>query len=95
VRGSPIKRRTEVKNTLLIGRIEGSKAPIQTHTPLIRYFINDIGRNLPRHLAWGAAEVPPKTAAPVVYLLTWEQSSGCTGSRPTSRRRPPPAQHYL
>ena len=26
-----------------IGRIEGSKKPIETHTPLIRYFINDIG----------------------------------------------------
>jgi hypothetical protein len=43
VSGSPIKRRTEVKNTLPIGRIEGSKKPIETHTPLIRYFINDIG----------------------------------------------------
>ena len=43
--GSPIKRRTEVKNTLPIGRIEGSKKPIETHTPLIRYFINDIGHN--------------------------------------------------
>ena len=32
----------EVKNTLPIGRIEGSKTPIETHTPLIRYFINDI-----------------------------------------------------
>jgi hypothetical protein len=42
VSGSPIKRRTEVKNTLPIGRIEGSKKPIETHTPLIRYFINDI-----------------------------------------------------
>jgi hypothetical protein len=42
VSGSPIKRRTEVKNTLPIGRIEGSKTPIETHTPLIRYFINDI-----------------------------------------------------
>jgi hypothetical protein len=42
VSGSPIKRRTEVKNTLSIGRIEGAKTPIQTHTPLIRYFINDI-----------------------------------------------------
>ena len=40
--GSPIKRRTEVKNTLPIGRIEASKTPIETHTPLIRYFINDI-----------------------------------------------------
>ena len=40
--GSPIKRRTEVKNTLPIGRIDGSKAPIETRTPLIRYFINDI-----------------------------------------------------
>ena len=40
--GSPIKRRTEVKNTLPIGRIEGSKKPIETNTPLIRYFINDI-----------------------------------------------------
>jgi hypothetical protein len=39
VSGSPIKRQTEVKNTLPIGRIEGSKT---THTPLIRYFINDI-----------------------------------------------------
>jgi hypothetical protein len=43
VSGSPIKRQTEVKNTLPIGRIEGSKTPIETHTPLIRYFINDIG----------------------------------------------------
>jgi hypothetical protein len=51
VSGSPIKRRTEVKNTLPIGRIEGSKKPIETHTPLIRYFINDIGQNLPRALA--------------------------------------------
>jgi hypothetical protein len=42
VSGSTIKRRTEVKNTLPIGRIEGSKTPIETHTPLIRYFINDI-----------------------------------------------------
>jgi hypothetical protein len=42
VSGSPIKRRTEVKNTLPIGRIEGSKTPIETHTPLIRYFVNDI-----------------------------------------------------
>jgi hypothetical protein len=42
VSGSPIKRPTEVKNTLPIGRIEGSKKPIETHTPLIRYFINDI-----------------------------------------------------
>jgi hypothetical protein len=42
VSGSPIKRRTEVKNTLPIGMIDGSKAPIETHTPLIRYFINDI-----------------------------------------------------
>ena len=45
--GSPIKRRTEVKNTLPIGRIEGSKKPIEIHTPLIRYFINDIGHFLP------------------------------------------------
>jgi len=36
VSGSPIKRRTEVKNTLPIGMIDGSKAPIETHTPLIR-----------------------------------------------------------
>jgi hypothetical protein len=43
VSGSPIKSPTEVKNTLPIGRIEGSKKPIETHTPLIRYFINDIG----------------------------------------------------
>jgi hypothetical protein len=42
VSGSPIKSPTEVKNTLPIGRIEGSKKPIETHTPLIRYFINDI-----------------------------------------------------
>jgi len=40
---SPIKRRTEVKNTLPIRRIEGSKASMETRTTLIRYFINDIG----------------------------------------------------
>ena len=36
---TPNKRPTEVKNTLPIRRIEGSKAPTET---LIRYFINDI-----------------------------------------------------
>ena len=39
-------RRTEVKNILPIGRIEGSKTPIKTHTPLIRYFINDVAMAL-------------------------------------------------
>jgi hypothetical protein len=29
-------------DTLPIGRIEGSKTPIEPYTPLIRYFINDI-----------------------------------------------------
>ena len=59
--GSPIKRRTELKNTLPIGRIEGSKTPIETHTPLIGYFINDIGPLLPRRsvrfvsVVWGPA----------------------------------------
>ena len=40
--GSPIKRRTEDKNTLPIGRIEGSKTT-EAHTLLIGSFINDIG----------------------------------------------------
>ena len=40
--GSPIKRQDEVKNTLPIGRIEGSKT-VEAHAPLIRYFINGIG----------------------------------------------------
>jgi hypothetical protein len=52
VSGSPIKRPKEVKNTLPIGRIEGSKKPIETHTPLIRYFINDIGPSRP---LWASA----------------------------------------
>lgn len=63
--GSPIKRRTEVKNTLPIGRIEGSKKPIETHTPLIRYFINDIGQKLPRSLGAVMSVVPPKAAATI------------------------------
>ena len=42
--GSPIKRQDEVKNTLPIGRIEGSKT-VEAHAPLIRYFINGIGPN--------------------------------------------------
>jgi hypothetical protein len=42
VSGSPIKRRTKVKNILPSGRIGKSKTPIETHTLLIRYFINDI-----------------------------------------------------
>ena len=33
VSGSPIKRRTEVKNTLPIGRIEGSKTDGDPHAP--------------------------------------------------------------
>ena len=47
--GSPIKRQDEVKNTLPIGRIEGSKT-VEAHAPLIRYFINGIGpkRRLPQ-----------------------------------------------
>ena len=62
VSGSPIKRRTEVKNTLPVGRIEGSKIPIETHTPLIRYFINDIdpkrsSRRLPVCAATNAARI--------------------------------------
>jgi len=44
VNGSPIKRQDEVKNTLPIGRIEGSKT-VEAHAPLIRYFINGIGPN--------------------------------------------------
>jgi hypothetical protein len=44
-----IKLQTEVKNTLPIGRIQESKTPIETHTPLIRYFIDDIdpGQTMP------------------------------------------------
>jgi hypothetical protein len=57
VSGSPIKRQTEVKNTLPIGRIEGSKT---THTPLIRYFINDIGQFLPHAPAAKTARTIPK-----------------------------------
>ena len=45
--GSPIKRRTEVKDNLPIRKIEGSKAPMETRTTLIRYFINDIDPSLP------------------------------------------------
>ena len=67
--GSPIKRRTEVKNTLPIGRIEGSKKPIETHTPLIRYFINDIGQKLPHGFATAAAAFGVKAAAPVARSL--------------------------
>jgi hypothetical protein len=55
VSGSPIKRRTEVKNTLPIRKIEGSKAPMETRTTLIRYFINDIGHFLPHAPAANAA----------------------------------------
>jgi hypothetical protein len=64
VNGSPIKRRTEVKNPLPIGRIEGSKTPIKTHTPLIRYFINDIGHELPPPLLVGVTGLAPIAAAP-------------------------------
>jgi hypothetical protein len=41
---------------LLIGRIEGAKTPIETHAPLIRYFINDIDqwRTFAVHFCCGA-----------------------------------------
>jgi hypothetical protein len=54
VNGSPIKRRTEDKNTLPIGRIEGSKTT-EAHTLLIRCFINDIGPILLKK-SFGGAE---------------------------------------
>jgi len=66
VRGSRIKRRTEVKSTLLIGRIEASKAPTETHTPLIRYFINDIGPELPRWRMAGATAFRDEVDMPPV-----------------------------
>jgi len=40
--------RPRSKNTLLIWRIEASKVPIETHTPLIRYLSNDIDPFPPR-----------------------------------------------
>jgi hypothetical protein len=61
VSGSPIKRRTEVKNTRPIRKIEGSKAPMETRTTLIRYFINDIGQQPPRRLPVRAAAMTPIT----------------------------------
>jgi hypothetical protein len=65
VSGSPIKRRTEVKNTLPIRKIEGSKAPMETRTALIRYFINDIGQKLPRRIKAAVSALPPKAAATI------------------------------
>ena len=38
---------------------------METHTPLIRHFINGIGQKLPRRIMVAVSALPPKAAATI------------------------------